>query len=184
MPHLLIRSAVATAALLAAACASRGPTVSSTTETIRIGGVGAQPTTTLSTVSSTIPGATRVTAPIDRVWSVLPAVLDSLGIPVDRLDNATRVIGTDGHRLRRRLGGVSLSRYLDCGQAQGGPSAETYEVNLVVLTELQAAEAGATMAITVVKATARPVNFAGEYSPCSTTGELEARIGRLITELL
>lgn len=184
MRQLVAHPAAALAALLVAvACGRQTRTAGTTTETVRIASVGKQPSMSIPTVSPTVPRTARIPAPIDRVWSVLPAVFDSLGIPVDRVDHQRRIIGTEGHRVRRRLGGVSLTRYLDCGSAQGAPSAESYEIHLVLLTELQGS-ASETTAATVMKATARPVNFAGEHSPCSTTGELEARIGRLITELL
>ncbi len=159
------------------------PVVGTRTETVRVGGVGAQQGTTMTTVSSVSPGVATVFSPIDEVWRVLPAIYDSLGIPVDRLDHAKHVIGNTGFRLRRRLGGVSLTRYLDCGHAQGGPSAETYEVNLSVLTELQPAQRGTTAA-TVVQATARPVTFVGEHTPCKSTGGLEKSIARLLGDLL
>lgn len=164
-----------------AACASRKPisAVDHQTETVRVGGVGAQSTTVLATVATVAPGVAKILAPIDQVWRALPAVYDSLGIPVDRLEHDKHIIGNPGFELRRRLGGVALRRYLDCGQAQGGPSADTYEVTLSVLTELQPAEAGTTAA-TVVQATARPVTFAGERTTCKSTGEIERRVAELL----
>lgn len=184
MRHAAAVSALAALALAGCASSPRSaPPVDHATETVRVSGVGVQPGATLSTVSSVTPGVAKVLAPIDRVWSVLPAVYDSLGIPVDRLDQARHIIGNTGFKLRRRLGGVSLTRYLDCGSAQGGPSAETYEVTLSVLTELQPIEAG-TSAATVVQATARPVTFAGEPTGCTSKGPLEQRIATLIAELL
>jgi hypothetical protein len=175
-------------ALLAGCASSRSsgipdPGVETRTETVRVGGVGAQHGTTMTTVSSVSPGVTTIFSPIDDVWRVLPAIYDSLGIPVDRLDHAKHIIGNTGFKLRRRLGDIPLTRYLDCGQAQGGPSAETYEVNLSVLTELQPAARG-TAAATIVQATARPVTFVGEHTPCKSTGGLEKSIARLLGDLL
>ena len=173
----------------AAGCASSRssdtpePVVETRSETVRVSGVGAQQGTTMTTVSAVSPGVARVLAPIDEVWRVLPAIYDSLGIPVDRLDHGQHIIGNTGFRLRRRLGGVPLTRYLDCGRAQGGPSAETYEVNLSVLTELQPAAAGTTAA-TVVQATARPVTFVGEHTPCKSTGGIEKSVEKLLGDLL
>jgi len=182
-----MRTTVALPLLLAATlggCASRRPTTVTTSETVRVGGVGAQPGTTLATVSAVNPGTVRLLAPVERVWAVMPAVYDSLGIPVARVEQARHIISNEGFKLRRRLGNVPLTRYLDCGRAQGGPSAETYKVNLAVLTELLPDGEGRTTAATVVKASARPVTFAGEFSTCTSTTALEMRIGELIRELL
>ena len=183
-----MRTTVALPLLLAATlggCApSRRPSTVTSTETVRVGGVGAQAGTTLTTVSAADPGTARLLAPVERVWAVMPAVYDSAGIPVARLEQARHLIGNEGFKLRRRLGNVPLTRYLDCGRAQGGPSAETYEVNLAVLTELLSDGEGRTTAATVVRASARPVSFAGEFSPCKSTGALETRIGELIREML
>lgn len=175
-------AAVSLVSLLAlTACASRRAVsaVDHQTETVRVGGVGAQPTTVLATVATVAPAVSTILAPIDRVWRALPAVYDSLGIPVDRLEHDKHIIGNPGFELRRRLGGVPLRRYLDCGDAQGGPSADTYEVTLSVLTELQPTETG-TSAATVVQATARPVTFAGERTACKSTGRLERRVAELL----
>lgn len=159
------------------------PVVGTRIETVRVSGVGAQQGTTMTTVASVMPGVATVLSPIEEVWRVLPAIYDSLGIPVDRIEREKHILGNTGFKLRRRLGGVSLTRYLDCGDAQGGPSAETYEVHLSVLTELQPTASG-TAAATVVQATARPVTFVGEHTPCKSTGGLEKAVAKLLGDLL
>ena len=128
-------------------------------------------------MTSTVrPGLVTLEFPIADVWRALPVAYDSIGIPVGKMDTLSRVVGNEGYKLRRKLGGVPLTRYLDCGQAQGFKSAETYEISLSVLTQLQPAGTGQTTAATVVQASAKPVNFAGEYSACESTGELEKRV--------
>ena len=172
------------AAAIASACASSGTgnTAGTSIETTRVSTpVG---TTTLTTLSTLQPGYVTLQYPIDVVWRALPVAYDSIGVPVGRIDTLTRVVGNDGFRLRRKLGGVSLTRYLDCGQAQGFRSAETYEINLAVITQLQPAEAGYTTAATTVQASAKPVNFAGEYAPCSSSGELEKRVGEVLARIV
>jgi hypothetical protein len=111
------------------------------------------------------------------VWAVLPAVYDSLHIPRSQVDEATHVLGNTGLKLRRRLGTIPLSRLLECGSAQGGPSADTYEVFLSILTTVQpGTEAGTAFVATTIDAQARPVSFAGEYVRCGSKGELEQRV--------
>jgi hypothetical protein len=124
-----------------------------------------------------ISGTNSIPFPVAQVWDALPVVYESLGIPVTRLDATKHVVGNPGFKRRRQLGSVSLARYLDCGRGQGGPSAETYEVHLTVLTEVQpAAPAAGTTVATLVDAMAKPVTFSGEYVRCSSSGALEARI--------
>jgi hypothetical protein len=172
------------AAAIASGCASSGTgsTAGTSIETTRVATpVG---TTTLTSVSSLQPGFVTLRYPMDVVWRALPIAYDSIGIPIGKMDTLTRVVGNEGFKLRRKLGGVSLTRYLDCGQAQGFRSAETYEINLAVITQLQPADAGFTTAATTVQASAKPVNFAGEYAPCSSSGELEKRVGEVLARIV
>jgi hypothetical protein len=43
----------------------------------------------------------EIPASIDQVWKVLPQIYDSLGIEIDNLDEARRVIGHSGSLARR-----------------------------------------------------------------------------------
>ena len=57
----------------------------------------------------------------DDVWNVMKDVYQRLGFPVSRFDPTTRSIAADGFPVRRRLGGESVSRYVDCGRTVAGP---------------------------------------------------------------
>jgi hypothetical protein len=120
----------------------------------------------------------------EAVWNVMAAVFDSLGIAVGTLDPTTRVIGNTALKVHGRLGAVPLSRYVDCGQTQGFPSAETYDVHLSVLTQVTGGKESTSTIATIVEAAARPVQFKGDYSRCESKGELEARIPRLVAARL
>ena len=171
---------------IAAACASApatqsGPTTISTT---RISG-GAQAGETAITTTTVSPTATvEIQAPLDRTWAALRAVYDSLGIPVSTVDASQHLLGNTGIKLRRQLGETPLIRLIDCGSAQGGPNAETYEVFFAVATQLHTtADSGRTLASTSLQASARPVSFAGEYVACTSNGGLESRIGQMLKQL-
>jgi hypothetical protein len=82
--------------------------------------------------------------------------------------------------VHRRLGKARLSEYVNCGNSQGGPSADTYEINLAVSTRLAAAPSGGTVVTTVVNAAGKPASLSGDYIPCATTGGLETRLVKLI----
>ena len=121
-------------------------------------------------------GSYSVSAAIDQVWRVLPAAFDSLAIPVTQVDPLKRIIGNPGFKLRQRLGKVSLSRFIECGTTQIGPNADSYDVYLTVLLQLQPGPAGTTSVLTTFEALSRPVSFSQEYSRCSSRGSLETRL--------
>jgi hypothetical protein len=180
-----MRSLLALCLAAAAACASSGgsATPSSTapaTQTVRIDGVG-----TLN-VRGSGPSASVKTLPfaIADAWRVLPAVYDSLGIPITRVDAAQFAIANDGLKVRARLGKTSLSRYLDCGDTQMGPSADNYEVYMTIGTMLRSTGPSSTIVETVLEASARPIQFAQAASKCSSKGELEPRVFAMLTAML
>jgi hypothetical protein len=144
-------------------------------ETVRVigGGSGA-----IAMGMSATPADSRtatIAAPIADVWRVLPAVYESLNIPLSTVDSLTHSIGNAGFNIRRRLGSVPLVRLIDCGTTQGGPSAETYDIHMAVSSQVHAGDAG-TIISTTVEPMGKPAAFSGEYIRCSSTGVLESRI--------
>jgi hypothetical protein len=77
-----------------------------------------------------------------------------------------------------------MSKYVDCGNTQGGASADTYELVLSVVTHAEAAEQGTSRLVTSVEAMGRPLTISSEYSRCTSTGAIEKRIGELVTAQL
>lgn len=177
MRHLLLPVVAALAACSSNPKPATQPGAS--IETTRIQAAGTA--TSITATHTPTANVTEVTAPMDKAWATLRAVYDSVGIPVSTVDASQHLLGNTGFKLRRRLGSTPLSRYLDCGAAQGGPNAETYEVFLAVATQLQpGATSGRVVATTSVQASAKPVSFAGEYVSCSSNGALEAKIGQML----
>jgi hypothetical protein len=175
------RLVVVTLAVVVAGCASSpGSAISGRDQTVHLSdgatSMRIQPNDPMST--ATLP----YTA--DAIWNVMPSVFDSLGIAVGTLDPDTRVIGNTALKVHGRLGSVSLSKYIDCGQTQGFPSADTYDVHLSVLTQVSPGKGNSATIATVVEAVARPAQFKGDYSRCESKGELEARIPRVVTARL
>ena len=172
-----MRRVICMTAVFLSACASSqgssGPPPPD--QTIRIPTTGGGRGATLAIASSTSPSVKTVTATAERIWSVLPAVYDSLGIPVTDRDPTTHTIGTSLFKIRRRLGDVPLSRYLDCGSTQGAPSADSYEILMSIKTRVQPAASGATTVVTTVEAMGRPVFLSSEYIHCGSTGGIEKR---------
>ena len=146
------------------------------TRTIAIQNVSGKLTTTSSSTAS----VATVSAPIEQVWRILPALLDSLGVPVALIEPAKHVIGNEGFKIRQRLGKAPLSRYMDCGTTQIGPNADSYDVYLTVLVQLQPAASGTTSVSTSFESLARPIAFSQDYSRCSTKGLFESRLIELV----
>lgn len=178
-----MRGIVAIALVGLSACASSGTAGSGAPEqTVHIAGMNNNRGLRVSTGATEGPRIEVVPAPIDRIWGVLPAVYDSLQIPVTDRDETEHRIGNQGLRARGRLGGVPLTRYFNCGNSQGGPNAETYQLHISVLTFVRAQGPGATAMATTLQATARPVTLSGEAVQCSSSGALENRILTMVRE--
>jgi hypothetical protein len=124
------------------------------------------------------PTAHRIEHPVSLVWGALRAAFDSVGVPVTRVDEAQRLMGNEGFKIRQRLGGVYLSRYIDCGQTQVGPNADSYEVFMVLLVQARPASAAdeASQLVINFEASARPLSFSQGYSRCSTSAVLERKL--------
>lgn len=158
----------------AAACASSSPvpqTGASSQRTIQVAGVAGR----LTVVSSTRASVSKLAFTVDEVWAVLPAVLDSLGVKSHVIDAPRHVMGVENLKVRVQLGRTPLSRYLDCGETQIGPNADSYEVLLTVLAQVHATDIYSTLS-TTVEAAAKSIAFRGDYMRCSTKGLLESRI--------
>ncbi|MCC6242344.1 MAG: hypothetical protein IT353_05860 [Gemmatimonadaceae bacterium] len=176
--HLALLHAV----LAVAACASSSGTSASArpaTQTVGRGDIG-----TLVMASSGGSDIFKVPYAADAVWKILPGVFDSLAIPVNSIDPASKEIGNSALKIRARLGKVYLSRYLECGNTQLGPNADSYDVVLTVLTRVSADGAAASSLSTTVQAQAKPATYNQAYNQCSSKGAIEKRLVELVTSAL
>ena len=167
------------------ACVTSNGVVGSptTSETVRVGGgAGGTMTAEIHPTVNAIGGVVPFT--MDRAWGAVRTAYDSLSLPVATLDPATHTIASPTLRLRRRLGETALSKYINCGNTQGGQSADSYEIQLAIQTVLQAADAGTTRVLSTVTAEGRPITLAGEYTHCTSTGNLERRVAELVNAQL
>jgi hypothetical protein len=177
------RFAVVSVVLLSACASSQGGTsvAPPTEQTVHVSTATGAAGSTMSMTQGDDPSLRTVAAPAARVWEALPAVYDSLGLPITDRNVQARSIGTTSFKVRRRLGDAPLSRYLDCGDTQGSPSANSYEVVLTVATRLAPAASDSTAVSTTVSALARPVFVSGEYVNCGSTRALEKRFFDLLS---
>jgi hypothetical protein len=178
-----MRSLLLLLCMSAAACASSNTVgqASPSVETVRMQSGGG--TLTMATVHEAAANGGAVPFALDPTWLALRAVYDSLGIAITTIDSKNHVMGNPNVKLRRRLGNVALSKYINCGNTQGAPSADTYEIILSVLTTLRR-EGEGTMILTTVEGQGRPITISGDYTRCSSTSALEARIVDMVNAAL
>jgi hypothetical protein len=167
-------------------CTSAGvtPAAAGPQETIRISGGAGLPTSTVDTHPTDAASTTAIGYSLDRTWAVLRATYDSLAIPVATFDPASHTIGNPALRVRRRLGDIALSKYINCGNTQGGNGADTYEVVFSVVTRATMSTPASTNLTTLIDAQGRPITLGGEYTRCTSTGQLEKRISQLVASQL
>jgi hypothetical protein len=154
-----------------------------TTRISTTGAAGAAGTSGMSemTLSSTPNvGVFTLDATRAKVWPELLGVYNELGIELSMLDQNRGILGNPQLKVRRRLGTVPLTRYIDCGSTQGAQSAETYEVVLNIHSQLQSPSPNSTTVTTTFQSMARPVSMSSEYRTCASTGALEKRIEQLL----
>lgn len=162
-------------ALLAACASSSSPSARPATQTVGSADVGS-----MTIAASSTADVSKLPYTVDAVWRVLPSVFDSVGIPLTTIDQARKEIGNPGFKIRTRLGKAPLSRYLDCGNTQIGPNADSYDVFMNVMTRVSADGPNGAVLSTLVDAQARPVTFNQAYSRCSSKGGIEIRIADLV----
>lgn len=163
--------------LVLASCASSNaaPTARPSTQTVASAGGSAISMSTAPNLD-----VTRLAWSSDAVWRILPSVFDSVGIPVVTIDQVRKTIGNSGWKTRARLGKAPLSRYLDCGNTQIGPNADSYDVLLSVLTTVAPEGTNGATLTTIVEAQAKPITYNQAYSRCSSKGGIELRIAELV----
>ena len=122
----------------------------------------------------TVGVTTPVSLSADSAWSLLPAVYASLGLPLDEHDAKAKRLGTCWKRVRGRLGGSQVSRYLDCGELRQMPNADAHDVDILVLTAVRQEDGSAAGIATIVLGWANVPGGGRQW--CQSRGALEKRI--------
>jgi hypothetical protein len=118
-----------------------------------------------------------------QAFAAVRAVYDSLGIPTTTIDTRNFVVGNPSFKIRRQLARVPLSRYLNCGATQGGPSADSYDLVVSMTTQVRPKGDNA-LVMTTLDGQARPVAMSGDYVHCATTSALEAHVVEMVNAIL
>jgi hypothetical protein len=122
------------------------------------------------------PAAVVVPFTPEAIWSVLPRVYAELGIQGTVIDERRRMYGQPQTSVRRRFAGSPISNFLDCGCRAGLQNADSYNVVVLVVTELQPAPENATHLRTYVEASARAQGGTDPTVRCGSKQVLEQRI--------
>lgn len=140
---------------------------------------------TIGTSATTVGVSSDVGALPRDVLAALRSVYEGLQIPVTELSGGELGVGNGSFRVRRRLGGVPMQQYLDCSGSPGQPNAETFDIVLSLVSYISLrADAPTTLTTRISALGSDPKYGAGNQLRCSSTGELEQRIGRLVREKL
>ena len=170
------------AAVTATGCASGSssgapatPNVTVTPVTQRIVTPGT--TLNINTVDVNAGYSQVVIGTMDAAWTALNVVYSDLKIPITTLVDAQHLLGNESFKVRRRVGDIPMHQILDCGNAQGIPNAETYDILMTISSFLAPNPKGGINLITRIDATGRSPNFARENAvACHSSGSLEKDI--------
>lgn len=167
------------AAIAVAGCAS-GPRAAAPvqTTTMRVGGV--QPIEIRTDAGL---AQTNFYAPIADVFQALEAAYRTLEIPIMHRNPSKYEVGNQNHEARR-IDGLRMSRYVDCGTSINGPLANTYEITLSIMSVLATTDDEGVSVTTVLGARGEPRATSGNPIPCNSLGVLEERVAQLVAEEL
>ena len=179
-----MRAITASALLILSACASStgqsatppGSGPGTVVDRIQVSGGDQGQLMDASIQSTKYVSAQTIAKSVDAVWAVLPDIWTTLGLTVDGISTKEHRLTSGVIKVRRTLGGVNLSRYVECGRSTMGPNADSYFISLKVETVLSGSGT-ATVVQSALQATGEGVGNGGQTMRCSSTGELENRIG-------
>ncbi|HEV8411513.1 MAG TPA: hypothetical protein VGQ30_13455 [Gemmatimonadaceae bacterium] len=147
-----------------------------TTNLVAVGG-----TTSLASTMQFTAIPTAVAVKPDSAYALLELAYKRLDIPIGRFDAATRSVTNEALKVRRRIGGLAMQAVVDCGEKLGVANAETWDIDMNVLSFVVDDGRGGSRVSTRIQALGHDPIVAGrDYSPCSTKGALEAKIGNTV----
>jgi hypothetical protein len=123
----------------------------------------------------------EVPFPPAAVLTAVLAVYDELQIPAEVVDSARLDVGTQSFLRRRSFAGRRMSAWVDCGSGFTGPRADSYRIDLALVSFIRPASGGTSSLRSVLLGTALNVTEGGRPEvACNSTGELERRIHEMV----
>ena len=118
-------------------------------------------------------------APVERVWSALPAAFLAIELAVNATDSAAHVAG-DSITVRETIGNIPVSEMIDCGAPPTGPNADSVDMSLFLTSRLQSIRPDSTMVTNTLQAVARVPG--GVAVVCRSRSVLERRLLEALRE--
>ena len=172
LPRLLLPA-------LVSACSSAGshpPDVASTPMATQIG-LSSGGSVPLRQTVERVALSTDLQLRPDSVFGLLRGAYLGLGLAPES-DRKAMTVVVSSARIRRHLAGVPLQQYLDCGSKDNLPNAETYQIELTLISQVSMLTDSTSRISTRVDAIAsNPLHGADNRTQCTTLGALEKRIG-------
>jgi hypothetical protein len=140
-----------------------------------IGLTGGNINTTVTSIASGVPLGP------DTTFKLLVAVYTKLAIPVAQQSDVHRTIGNDVLRVRRKLAGMNMQDVIDCGNKMGLQNAETWDIQINLLSTVNPDGKGGSQLSTRVEAVGHDPSVSNrDWIPCESKSNLEARIADLV----
>ncbi len=172
--------------VLGTACAGAkstgGPETTVAPATPAFAGPGGTMTLTGGNVSNTVTSiASTIRLAPDTTFKILVTVYSKLGIPVAQQSDVYRTIGNDVLRARRKLAGMNMQDVIDCGNKMGLQNAETWDMQINILSTVTPDGKGGAQLSTRVEAVGHDPSVSNrDWIPCESKSNLEARIADMV----
>jgi hypothetical protein len=128
---------------------------------------------------------TELDAPGKQVFAAVIAAYTDLKIPIEIRDSLGGLVGNLRLIQRGSFARDRMSRWFECGSGLSGPYADTYRVNIAIVTFIDVLTPKRTRIRTAIAAAGK--NIEGTSSDavrCASRGDLEARITNLVSSHL
>lgn len=123
-----------------------------------------------------------ITVPVssDSVFKLMPSVFFELGMDANYSNRPAGQIGNRDFTKYSMLGRAPLHEYVVCGSTMTGAAADSYRVQMSVISTVTAEGSGSKIETALSARAADPGSSKGWVS-CQTTGTLEGRMHRLLS---
>ncbi|MEO7251293.1 MAG: hypothetical protein ABIW30_01655, partial [Arenimonas sp.] len=111
----------------------------------------------------------------DSVFVILRKIYSALGVEVKAESSETGELGNRQFIRTSRLGGTFLHEYINCGQSLTGPTADSYRIQLTLMSYVTVAPAGSVVK-SQLSARAYDTGAGQGSTTCESTGVVEHKI--------
>ena len=125
-----------------------------------------------------------ILAPVDSVWNVLGPIFLDLGVEPQTVDQPEHFLANTSFQVHGALGGVNVSHYLDCGSNISGSLVNQGSISMSLTVQVVKDSVASSILKSQVDGFAVQRGLQPQKVHCASTGELEARIARMVRDAL